>query len=85
MVWVIVGNSSWGDSSMQSELQALLEAQAAWQRSRARLSWPEKIRMAEAMRESAAQLRLIPSNERRSLAPTSTTPSTFSEKARLKE
>jgi hypothetical protein len=41
--------------------------------------------MAEAMRESAAQLRRIPSEERRGLAPTSTTPSTVSEKARLKE
>jgi len=70
---------------MESELKALLEAQAAWQRSRARLSWPEKIRMAEAMRESAAQLRRVPSDERRSLAPTSTTPSTISEKARFKE
>jgi hypothetical protein len=41
--------------------------------------------MAEAMRESAAQLRRIPSDERRSLAPTSTTPSTVSKKARRKE
>ncbi len=46
---------------MRPELQRILEAQAAWQRSRATLSWPEKIRMAEAMRESARQLRRRPS------------------------
>jgi len=45
---------------MQPELQALFEAQAAWQRARAGLSWPEKIRMAEAMREGAWQLRRSP-------------------------
>ena len=69
---------------MQPELQALFEAQAAWQRARARLSWPEKIRMAEAMRESAAQLRRIPSTEHRGLAPASTTPNQASKEARLK-
>jgi hypothetical protein len=42
---------------MRPELQKLFEAQAAWQRSRATLSWPEKVRMAEVMRESARQLR----------------------------
>lgn len=42
---------------MRPELQKLFEAQAAWQRSRVALSWPEKIRMAEAMRETARQLR----------------------------
>ena len=42
---------------MQPELQKLFAAQAAWQRARAKLSWPEKIRMAEVMRESARQLR----------------------------
>jgi hypothetical protein len=42
---------------MRPELQKVFEAQAAWQRSRAALSWPEKIRIAEAMRESARQLR----------------------------
>ncbi len=45
---------------MQSELEKLFEAQAAWQRARAKLSWPEKIRMAETMRESARQLRRPP-------------------------
>jgi hypothetical protein len=57
---------------MQPELKALFEAQAAWQRARAGLSWPEKIRMAEAMRESAAQLRRMPSSEHRSLPPKTT-------------
>jgi hypothetical protein len=59
---------------MQPELQKLFEAQAAWQRARARLSWPEKIRMAEAMRESAAQLRRIPSAQPRGLIATLTPP-----------
>ena len=43
-----------------NEVQALLEKQARWQRSRQALSWPEKIRMAEAIRESARQLRQVP-------------------------
>ncbi len=42
---------------MKLKLQKLFETQAAWQRTRAKLSWPEKIRMAEVMRESALQLR----------------------------
>jgi hypothetical protein len=32
-----------------------LERQAAWQKGRAALTWPEKIHMAEAVREWAAQ------------------------------
>lgn len=40
-----------------SEIQALLERQARWQKTRRALSWPEKIRMAERVRESARQLR----------------------------
>ena len=40
-----------------SEIQALLERQARWQKTRKSLSWPEKIRMAERIRESARQLR----------------------------
>ena len=40
-----------------NEVQALLEKQARWQKSRQALSWPEKIRMAEAIRETARQLR----------------------------
>ena len=40
-----------------NEVQALLERQADWQKSRQALSWAEKIRMAEAIRDSARQLR----------------------------
>jgi hypothetical protein len=39
------------------EVQKLLERQARWQKGRAALSWPEKIRMAEAIRESVRALR----------------------------
>lgn len=35
----------------------LLERQARWQKTRKALSWPEKIRMAGMIRESARQLR----------------------------
>ena len=40
-----------------TETQALLERQARWQKTRRALSWPEKIRMAESVRESARQMR----------------------------
>ena len=39
-----------------TETRKLLERQAAWQKGRAALTWPEKIHMAEAVREWAAQL-----------------------------
>ncbi len=39
-----------------SDTRKLLERQAAWQKGRAALTWPEKIRMAEAVRESASRL-----------------------------
>ena len=39
-----------------SEIQELLQRQAAWQKRLAGLSWPEKIRMAEAVRPSVLQL-----------------------------
>ena len=39
-----------------TETRRLLERQAAWQKGRATLTWPEKIHMAEAVREWAAQL-----------------------------
>jgi hypothetical protein len=35
------------------DVKALFERQARWQRSRARLSWTEKLRMAEILRETA--------------------------------
>jgi hypothetical protein len=41
---------------MNDEVRKLLERQAEWQKSRATLSWAEKVRMAEAVRESAATL-----------------------------
>ena len=41
---------------MKPEIQRLLASQAAWQRARAKLTWPEKIRMAEVMRESTRGL-----------------------------
>ncbi len=40
-----------------SEIQELLERQARWQKGRQALSWEEKIRMAESVRESVRQLR----------------------------
>jgi hypothetical protein len=40
-----------------NEIQALLERQAHWQKTRKGLSWPEKIQMAERIRESARRLR----------------------------
>jgi hypothetical protein len=39
-----------------TETRKLLERQAAWQKGLAALTWPEKVHMAEAVRESAAQL-----------------------------
>ncbi|HUY36021.1 MAG TPA: hypothetical protein VMV69_25000 [Pirellulales bacterium] len=38
-------------------IQQSLDRQAAWQKGRKSLSWPEKIRMAEAVRESLLQFR----------------------------
>ncbi len=38
-------------------LRETLERQARWQRERAQLSWPEKIRLAEVMREALLVLR----------------------------
>ncbi|MBI3405294.1 MAG: hypothetical protein HY046_07520 [Acidobacteria bacterium] len=42
---------------MNKELKELFERQAAWQKGRAKLSWPEKIRMVEALRESIIRIR----------------------------
>lgn len=39
------------------DAKRLLERQAAWQRSRKSLSWPEKIKMAEMMRDAVRQIR----------------------------
>jgi len=40
-----------------NDVQEMLKRQAVWQRSRQSLTWPEKIRMAEMVRESVKQLR----------------------------
>ncbi|MCB4755818.1 MAG: hypothetical protein LHV69_02365 [Elusimicrobia bacterium] len=40
------------DSSMNSDLEKWIEKQARWQQSRRALSWPEKIRLAEQIRDS---------------------------------
>jgi len=40
-----------------TDIRHLLERQAEWQKARGGLSWPEKIRMAEAMRETLRQFR----------------------------
>ena len=40
-----------------SNVQKLLERQTKWQKARKALPWPEKVRMAEMIRESARQLR----------------------------
>ena len=40
-----------------SDTPKQLEGQSTWQKGRAALTWPEKVRMAEAVRESLAQLR----------------------------
>jgi hypothetical protein len=40
-----------------NEIRDLLERQARWQKTRQALTWPEKIRMAERVRESIRQMR----------------------------
>ena len=40
-----------------TDMRDLFERQAAWQAGRRHLSWPEKVRIAEAMRESLAGFR----------------------------
>lgn len=45
---------------MTDEVRELLERQARWQKSRRSLSWAEKIRMVEAIRESILRLRDAP-------------------------
>jgi hypothetical protein len=40
-----------------TEIQQVLERQAAWQKERRHLSWEEKIRMIEDLRESIREMR----------------------------
>ena len=42
-----------------SDIQQLFERQARWQKTRKALSWPQKIQMAEKIRESARELRAV--------------------------
>ncbi len=43
-----------------NDVHDMLKRQAGWQRSRQSLTWPEKIRMAQKVRESVKQLRASP-------------------------
>ena len=43
-----------------NDIRKMLERQGRWQKSRRVLTWPEKIRMAERVRESILQLRAKP-------------------------
>lgn len=40
-----------------TDIERMLKRQAEWQKSRQALTWPEKIRQAERVRDSAEQLR----------------------------
>jgi hypothetical protein len=42
---------------MRPEIRHLLQRQAQWQKNLKNLSWPEKIRVAEQLRDSIAKLR----------------------------
>ena len=43
-----------------TDVEDMLKRQAEWQKGRQSLTWPEKIRMAERVRESIKQLRATP-------------------------
>jgi hypothetical protein len=45
-----------------SDTLHLLRRQAAWQKNRSSLSWPDKIRMVGAMQETLRRLRALKSN-----------------------
>lgn len=60
------------------DVAQMLERQARWQKSRQALTWAEKIRMAERVRESVIQLREQPRHRSpvtRVVTPTTGTPS----------
>ena len=48
-----------------TDIRHLLERQAEWQKACRSLSWPEKIRMAEVIRETLRQFRGMSSGETR--------------------
>ncbi len=54
------GDDSRGGFPMTAEIRELFERQARWQRSRRSLSWAEKVRLVEAIRESVLALRRAP-------------------------
>ena len=43
-----------------TDIERMLARQAQWQKSRRSLTWPEKLRMAERVRDSVRQLRARP-------------------------
>lgn len=47
-----------------SEVRRTFERQTHWQKARQTLSWPEKIRLAEKIRESVRQLRAAPLSQK---------------------
>jgi hypothetical protein len=56
-----------------SEIEKLLRKQTEWQKGRKELSWPEKIRMVEAIRDSILALRrtaVVTKSQRSRLDPT---------------
>jgi hypothetical protein len=48
-----------------ADIRQLLRRQADWQKAQALLSWPEKIRMVEAMQEALRQFRAMSSGRAR--------------------
>jgi len=42
-----------------NDLRQMMNRQAEWQKTRARLSWPEKIRQAEILRDACLKLRFV--------------------------
>ena len=59
MVWPMPGADLKAGSWM-TDLEQMLKRQTEWQKSRQSLTWPEKIRLAERVRESVGQLRVEP-------------------------
>jgi hypothetical protein len=58
MDWPTRGGNLKRGSSV-NDVQQLLRQQAAWQKARRNLSWPEKIRLAQKIRESVAAWRVM--------------------------
>lgn len=52
-----------------SDVEKLLERQARWQESRRLLSWPEKLRLAAAARETLCQFAKLRAQEQKKRAP----------------